>query len=332
MNLSKALVVDDSKVVRVMFKRMLEARGLGVETAASGQEALEYLTAHAPDVIFMDYMMTGADGYEVTAMIVADPRTSTIPVIMCTANDTPKDRARADGCGAIGFLTKPIGEAALDALLLELREGFAPRAAAGAAPIPAAAVAAVAAPVAAPAEDTVRVAERIAREVTERLLGEAIAVLSATSEQATRDVAQAVGAAAAREVLATWRAEAANTSEHAENAAMGAAERVARTLVLQAAEEAEAARKSTETAIDERLREALAAVSATAERIARETLESARAELDGASRQVPRLGARGTARKRPAIRGGRREAGCGDRGARRCRRGGAPFPRRRRRE
>jgi alkylated DNA repair dioxygenase AlkB len=45
-----------------MFKRMLEARGLGVDTAASGQEAIDHLKAHSADVIFMDYMMTGADG------------------------------------------------------------------------------------------------------------------------------------------------------------------------------------------------------------------------------------------------------------------------------
>jgi len=122
MTLSKALVVDDSKVVRVMFKRMLEARGLGVETAASGQEAIDHLKAHSADVIFMDYMMPVADGFEVTSMIVGNPLTSSIPVVMCTANDTANDRARAKVCGASAFLTKPIGEAALDGVLAELRQ------------------------------------------------------------------------------------------------------------------------------------------------------------------------------------------------------------------
>src|SRR5258705_3646466 len=128
MTISKALVVDDSKVVRVMFKRMLEARGLGVETAASGQEAIDHLKVHSADVIFMDYMMTGADGFEVTSMIVGNPQTSSVPVVMCTANDTPNDRARAKVCGATGFLTKPIVEVALDGVLDELRDrGIAPR-------------------------------------------------------------------------------------------------------------------------------------------------------------------------------------------------------------
>src|SRR5580765_3682731 len=139
MTISKALVVDDSKVVRVMFKRMLEARGLGVDTAASGQEAIDHLRAHSADVIFMDYMMTGADGFEVTSMIVGNPQTASIPVVMCTANDTPNDRARAKVCGASGFLTKPIAEAALDVVLAELRERVgAPMPAAAAAVQPAA--------------------------------------------------------------------------------------------------------------------------------------------------------------------------------------------------
>src|SRR5215831_4990537 len=174
MTIAKALVVDDSKVVRVMFKRMLEARGLGVETAASGQEAIDHLKAHSTDVIFMDYMMPAADGFEVTSMIVANPQTASIPVVMCTANDTPNDRARAKVCGASGFLTKPIGEAALDVMLAELRERVPP-------PVP------VAMPVAEPApavlglsrEEIVAIAQQIAREVAEKCIQDAIAAMSA---------------------------------------------------------------------------------------------------------------------------------------------------------
>src|SRR5436190_6998857 len=164
MNISKALVVDDSKVVRVMFKRMLEARGLGVETAASGQEAIDHLKAHSTDVIFMDYMMTGADGFETTSMIVGNPQTASIPVVMCTANDTPNDRARAKVCGASGFLTKPIGEADLDVVLGELRErASAPKPVAATQPVAAASVSVS-------REEIIEIASRVAREVAEKLV------------------------------------------------------------------------------------------------------------------------------------------------------------------
>jgi len=94
MSIGRALIVDDSKVVQFKLKRMLEARGLGVDTASSGHEALDFLKGHVPDVIFMDFMMPDMDGYEVTGMITADPHTAAIPVVMCTGHDTPQDRAR----------------------------------------------------------------------------------------------------------------------------------------------------------------------------------------------------------------------------------------------
>ena len=62
MNIGKALIVDDSKVVQFKLKRMLEARSMGVDTASSGREALDFLKGHAPDVIFMDFMMPDMDG------------------------------------------------------------------------------------------------------------------------------------------------------------------------------------------------------------------------------------------------------------------------------
>jgi CheY-like chemotaxis protein len=279
---NKALVVDDSNVVRVILKRMLEARGLGVDTVASGQEALDYLKGQAPDVIFMDYMMAGLDGYEVTAMIRSNPRTSTIPVFMCTGDDTPQEQSRAHECGANGFVAKPVRDAALDALLAELRAYVAaPLPFAAPTSIPAAEIA-----LAAPAEDTVRVAERIAHEVAERLVHEAIAALSATSEQTVRSVAQTVAARATQDALASWRVEVAKTNERAEHVAVAAAEQAAQAIMQRTAAEAEAARQLAEKAADEKLREALLTVQSTAERVARETLDSAKAAIEDASRQI----------------------------------------------
>ena len=62
MDNGRALIVDDSKVVQFKLKRMLEARGLGVDTASSGHEALDFLKSHSPDVIFIDFMMPDIDG------------------------------------------------------------------------------------------------------------------------------------------------------------------------------------------------------------------------------------------------------------------------------
>ena len=86
--LHKALVVDDSKVVQFKLRHMLESRGLGVDIASSGKEALDYLKSGAPDVIFMDFMMADMDGYQVTQIITANPATAAIPVIVCTGQDT----------------------------------------------------------------------------------------------------------------------------------------------------------------------------------------------------------------------------------------------------
>ena len=59
-----ALIVDDSKTARVVLKRMLESHELAVDTAESAESALDYLSAHRPDVIFMDHLMPGSDGFE----------------------------------------------------------------------------------------------------------------------------------------------------------------------------------------------------------------------------------------------------------------------------
>ena len=271
MDVSNVLVVDDSRVVRVVLKRMLEARGLGVAMAASGQEALDYLVDHVPDVIFMDFMMEGMDGYAATARIRANSRTAAIPVIMCTGNDTPLERARAHECGASDFVTKPISEVALDVLIAGLRKQVvAPRPVAVPAPIP---VAAAAVPV--PAEDIARIAERIAHDVAERLVREAIAALSAASEQTSRSIAQAAATSATQDAVASLRAEMAKTNEDAEQMAMAAAERIAGTLQRQAADDIEAARRSTETVIDGKLREALASVRTAAEAAAKPIAETA---------------------------------------------------------
>ena len=303
MRVETALVVDDSKVVQFKLRRMLEARGLEVDVVGSGHESLDYLKINLPDVIFMDFMMADMDGYEVTGMITANPETSAIPVIICTGHDTPQDRERARNSRARGFVTKPVDDATLDALLVQLRQGVA-----AIAPVAAPAPVATATPIAAPTpvaalapvathapirvsevpatEDIARIVERIAREVVERLVRDATAALSAGSEQAARRVAQAVANEITHDALASWRTEVANTNERAELVAITAATGVAREIAQHARDEADVARRSNESTYNEKLQETLASVQPIAERAARETLESAKAAMEEASQQV----------------------------------------------
>jgi two-component system, cell cycle response regulator len=140
MRIDIALIVDDSKVVQFKLRRMLEAHGLEVDVRGTGHESLDYLKTNLPDVIFMDFMIADMDGYEVTRMIKANPETSAIPVIICAGHDTPQGRERARNSRASGFVTKPVDDATLDALLVQLRQGVAAIAPVSAHPPSAAAV------------------------------------------------------------------------------------------------------------------------------------------------------------------------------------------------
>lgn len=131
----KALVVDDSRLARVSLSRMLERRGFEVDGVESGEEALVYLGTHTPEVVFMDYMMPQMSGHEATRAITGNSATAGVPVVMCTSQDTPDDRAEAERSGARGFITKPASDQDLDEVLALLS---AIPAAPAAAPAPAA--------------------------------------------------------------------------------------------------------------------------------------------------------------------------------------------------
>ncbi|RCX31350.1 response regulator [Thioalbus denitrificans] len=177
----KALVVDDSRLARVSLSRMLERRGFEVDGVESGEEALAYLETHTPEVVFMDYMMPQMSGHEATRAITGNPATARVPVVMCTSQDTPEDRAEAERSGARGFITKPASDQDLDEVLALLST-------APAAPAPAAAEPAPAAP-AADLEATVRATvERLGATLDERL-EQALAVRAAAIEESTRTLA-----------------------------------------------------------------------------------------------------------------------------------------------
>jgi len=104
-----AVVVDDSRVARMTLKKLLVVDGFQVVEFASGEEVLDYLfdVESNPDIIFMDVMMEGMDGLTATRKLKENSRLRTIPVVMCTGNDTAEDRQKAVDAGAITALSKP---------------------------------------------------------------------------------------------------------------------------------------------------------------------------------------------------------------------------------
>lgn len=116
-----ALIVDDSKSARVVLKRMLEAHELDVDTAESAESALEYLNAHRPDVIFMDHLMPGMDGFEAVSAIKNNPDTATIPIMMYTSQKGELYVGQARALGAVGVLPKQVEPVEVSKVLSSLR-------------------------------------------------------------------------------------------------------------------------------------------------------------------------------------------------------------------
>ena len=114
-----ALVVDDSKLARYVLKEMLIGFGIKVETSESAEEALGSLSAFRPDVIFMDHMMPGMDGFQAVQAIKNDPKTATIPILMYTSKDDGMYVSQARALGAVGVLPKKLKPVQLEKVLIQ---------------------------------------------------------------------------------------------------------------------------------------------------------------------------------------------------------------------
>ncbi len=110
---ARVLVVDDNIANVKLLKSRLHAEYFEVLTANSGYEALEICGREHADVVLLDVMMPGMDGFEVCSRLKADPKTQNIPVVMVTALDQPSDRIRGLEAGADDFLSKPVNDIAL---------------------------------------------------------------------------------------------------------------------------------------------------------------------------------------------------------------------------
>jgi twitching motility two-component system response regulator PilH len=108
MPIRKILLVDDSKTELFHLSDILGRRGYSVRTAESGDEAMRRLAEDKPDLILMDVVMPGQNGFQLTRAITRDPRWSDVPVIMCTSKSQETDRVWGMRQGARDYIVKPV--------------------------------------------------------------------------------------------------------------------------------------------------------------------------------------------------------------------------------
>lgn len=120
MAMRKILVVDDSPTDRQFLLETLAKKGYQVVTAESGEDAIAKAKSEQPDLILMDVVMPGLNGYQATRTITRDDATKHIPVIMCTSKTAETDKIWGMRQGANDYLTKPIDPSQLLAKIAQL--------------------------------------------------------------------------------------------------------------------------------------------------------------------------------------------------------------------
>lgn len=124
---ARILVVDDDRLIRQMVLVVLRLAGFAVAEAVDGPDGLVQAAAIHPNLILLDLMMPGMDGYEVCQRLKADPATDNIPVIFLTASPDLTLNRRAYALGAVACLTKPFRREALLAVVQTTLHGVARR-------------------------------------------------------------------------------------------------------------------------------------------------------------------------------------------------------------
>jgi twitching motility two-component system response regulator PilH len=106
--IQKILIVDDSPTERYYLTDILVKNGFSVSTAENGEEALLKIKADKPQLILMDVVMPGANGFQVTRAIARDPELSDVPIIICSTKNQETDRIWGLRQGARDYLVKPV--------------------------------------------------------------------------------------------------------------------------------------------------------------------------------------------------------------------------------
>jgi CheY-like chemotaxis protein len=109
----RILVVEDQDSIRRMIEALVGARGYQVTAASTGTKAIDVALADPPDMVLLDLMLPGHDGFEVCRRLRADPSTRKIPILIISALDDPESRGKAAQAGATAYYTKPFSPIAL---------------------------------------------------------------------------------------------------------------------------------------------------------------------------------------------------------------------------
>jgi DNA-binding response OmpR family regulator len=115
--MTTVLVIDDEAPIRLLCRVNLEAEGMPVIEAGDGPSGLEAARDGSPDVILLDVMMPGLDGWGVAEALLEDDRTADIPIIFLTARAEFRDRARGLDIGGVDYITKPFNPVELAPLV-----------------------------------------------------------------------------------------------------------------------------------------------------------------------------------------------------------------------
>ncbi|PKO84728.1 MAG: two-component system response regulator [Betaproteobacteria bacterium HGW-Betaproteobacteria-11] len=113
MTVKKILIIDDSPTERLLLTRILAAGNFEITTAESGEEGIERAKQLQPDLILMDVVMPGTNGFQATRALSRDEATKEIPVIICTTKNQETDKIWGLRQGALDFIVKPVDGPAL---------------------------------------------------------------------------------------------------------------------------------------------------------------------------------------------------------------------------
>jgi putative two-component system response regulator len=114
---TRVLVIDDEAPIRLLCRVNLEAEGMTVLEAPDGPTGIDATREESPDVVLLDVMMPGLDGWKVAEQLLEDPATADVPIVFLTARADLRDRARGMDTGGVDYITKPFNPVELAPLI-----------------------------------------------------------------------------------------------------------------------------------------------------------------------------------------------------------------------